>query len=302
MMEEMITEKRNPASEKLDTMNVSEMVELMIQEDATVSKAIQEQLPKITSLIEAVVERLNRGGRLFYIGAGTSGRLGILDAVECVPTFGTSPELVQGIIAGGHKAIKIAVEGAEDSLDLAVEDLKERKLTEDDIVIGIAASGRTPYVIGGLKYATKIGAQTGSISNNPNAPLSKLVKFPIEVVTGPEVLTGSTRLKAGTAQKQVLNMISTVAMVKLGKVYGNLMVDVQATNEKLIERSKLIIMEATGVEYEKAADYYESSENSVKLAIIRILSCTTLEEAKKILVQKNGRVREAVNSINIKIV
>lgn len=293
----MVTEKRNPNSTTLDAMTIEEMSALMMQEDATIPKAIQKQLPEISALIEAVVERLEKGGRLFYVGAGTSGRLGILDAVECVPTFGTSPELVQGIIAGGNKAIEVAVEGAEDSMDLAMKDLKERNLTNDDVVIGIAASGRTPYVIGALNYATEVGAQTGSISNNPDAPISQLAKYPVEVVTGPEVLTGSTRLKAGTAQKQVLNIISTIAMVKLGKVYGNLMVDVQATNVKLVERSKRIIMDATGVTYEGAEEYYESSEKSVKLAIIRILSGVSLKEAKILLEQTNGRVREAVDSL-----
>ena len=293
----MVTEKRNPNSTTLDAMTIEEMSALIMQEDATIPKAIQKQLPEISALIEAVVERMEKGGRLFYVGAGTSGRLGILDAVECVPTFGTSPDLVQGIIAGGNKAIEVAVEGAEDSMDLAMKDLKERNLTNDDVVIGIAASGRTPYVIGALNYATEVGAQTGSISNNPDAPISQLAKYPVEVVTGPEVLTGSTRLKAGTAQKQVLNIISTIAMVKLGKVYGNLMVDVQATNVKLVERSKRIITDATGVTYEEAEEYYESSEKSVKLAIIRILSGASLKEAKKLLEQTNGRVREAVDSL-----
>lgn len=296
-MNEMKTEKRNPASMALDTMSIGEIAELMNKEDASVTEAIRKQLPAIESLIEAVVESLKKGGRLFYMGAGTSGRLGVLDAAECVPTFGTSPEIVQGLIAGGERAFIHAVEGAEDSKELGREDLVNKNLTEKDIVIGIAASGQTPYVIGALNYANEIGAQTGSIANNPNSPISELARFPIEIITGPEVLTGSTRLKAGTAQKLVLNMISTIAMVKLGKVYENLMVDVQATNKKLIERSKQIIMEATDCSYDTAEEHFNRSNGSVKLAIIQILSGASLKEAEQLLEQKDGRVREAAESV-----
>ncbi|WP_091898626.1 N-acetylmuramic acid 6-phosphate etherase [Marinilactibacillus piezotolerans] len=295
MMSKMNTEQRNPRSMNLDTLSVPEMTELMNEEDTTVTKAIRQSMNQINDLITVVIKQMEKGGRLFYIGAGTSGRLGILDAAECVPTFGTSPEWVQGIIAGGEKAVLEAVEGAEDSEALAVKDLKDKNLNEIDVVIGIAASGRTPYVKGALKYAQEVGAQTGSISNNPKAAISALAKYPVEVVTGPEVLTGSTRLKAGTAQKLVLNMISTVTMVKLGKAYENLMVDVQATNEKLVDRSKRIIMEATDCSFEEAEKYYEQS-HSVKTAIVQILAEVTLGEAESLLDQKHGRVREAIRS------
>lgn len=294
-MSKMNTEQRNPRSMNLDTLSVPEMTKLMNEEDTTVTKAIRQSMNQINDLIAVVIKQMEKGGRLFYIGAGTSGRLGILDAAECVPTFGTSPEWVQGIIAGGEKAVLEAVEGAEDSEALAVKDLKDKNLNEKDVVIGIAASGRTPYVKGALKYAKEVGAQTGSISNNPDSAISELANYPVEVVTGPEVLTGSTRLKAGTAQKLVLNMISTVTMVKLGKAYENLMVDVQATNEKLVDRSKRIIMEATDCSIEEAEKYYEQS-HSVKTAIVQILAEVTLDEAENLLNQKQGRVREAIRS------
>src|SRR5690625_1465200 len=222
-------------------MTIEEIAYLMNDEDRKVPEAIKKVLPELTELIEAVIHSFEQNGRLIYIGAGTSGRLGILDAAECVPTFGTPPEKVVGLIAGGEKAIKDAVEGAEDSKELGIEDLKNINLNEKDIVIGIAASGRTPYVLGGLEYARKVGAKTGAISNNSKTKISALADYPVEVITGPEVLTGSTRLKAGTAQKLVLNMISTISMVKTGKVYENLMVDVQATNEKLVEDRKSVV-------------------------------------------------------------
>lgn len=291
----MSTENRNQKSMELDRLSIKEMTRLMNEEDATVPTVIQENLDAINQLIEAVYERMEKGGRLFYMGAGTSGRLGILDAAECVPTFGISPEWVQGIIAGGEKAVVEAVEGAEDSSELAEEDLKHVELSEKDVVIGIAASGRTPYVKGALLYARSVGAQTGSISNNADAAISKLANFPVEVATGPEVLTGSTRLKAGTAQKLVLNMISTVTMVKLGKAYENLMVDVQATNEKLVDRSKRIIMEATECSFEEAEKYYQES-GSVKTAIVQILANTTMEDANALLEEHNGRVRQSIQS------
>lgn len=247
------TETRNPKSMELDTMSVSEILQLMNSEDQTVPLAIQKQLPQIENAVETIIQQFKKGGRLIYLGAGTSGRLGVLDAAECVPTFGTDPTLVQGLIAGGQSAMTVAVEGAEDSLSLAQEDLKKLDLNEDDAVVGLAASGRTPYVIGALKYAQTVQAATISIACNENAEISKFAKYPIEVVTGPEVLTGSTRLKAGTAQKLVLNMISTTSMIKLGKAYQNLMIDVKPTNDKLVERAKRIIMQATDCDYQTAA-------------------------------------------------
>lgn len=246
MLENLTTEKRNEDTLNLDKLSIIETVTKMNQEDEKVIAAIEKKKESIAAVIEQVVKSLKNGGRLFYFGAGTSGRLGILDAAECVPTFSTDPELVQGIIAGGESAMTVAVEGAEDSTTLAEEDFRERGLTDKDIVIGISASGRTPYVIGGLKYAAEVGATTASISCNENAEISTFASFPIEVTAGPEILTGSTRLKSGTLQKLILNMISTISMVHLGKVYGNLMVDVKPTNEKLVERAKNIIVEATG--------------------------------------------------------
>ncbi|HIZ71592.1 MAG TPA: N-acetylmuramic acid 6-phosphate etherase [Candidatus Atopostipes pullistercoris] len=290
------TEQRNPNSMHLDEMSVEEIARLMNEEDRGVPEAIHRAIPEITELIEAVIRAFKNEGRLIYIGAGTSGRLGILDAVECVPTFGTSPEKVVGLIAGGEQAIKDAVEGAEDSKELAIEDLKKLRLTKNDIVVGIAASGRTPYVIGGLNYAKEIGAKTGSLSNNENTKISEIADYPIEVITGPEVLTGSTRLKAGTAQKIVLNMITTISMVKIGKAYENLMVDVLATNEKLVDRAKRIIVEATGVDYEEAEKVFDEA-GSVKLAIVMILSGASKEDSKAALEETDGFVRASIQKL-----
>lgn len=292
------TEQRNPASMNLDQMSIAEILELMNDQDRQIPQAIYQALPDIKQLIEAVVTSFNRGGRLIYIGAGTSGRLGILDAAECVPTFGTPPEMVVGLIAGGEQAIQEAVEGAEDSKELAEEDLKALDLNDKDVVVGIAASGRTPYVIGGLEYAQKMGAQTGAISNNENTKISAAADYPIEVITGPEVLTGSTRLKAGTSQKLVLNMISTISMIKIGKAYENLMVDVQATNEKLVDRSKRIIAEATGVAYDEAESVFHEAQ-SVKLAIVMILADVSKEKAEQALAEKDGLVREAIQKLTL---
>ncbi|WP_052074221.1 N-acetylmuramic acid 6-phosphate etherase, partial [Tetragenococcus muriaticus] len=236
----------------LDDMNVMEVLQTMNEEDKNVPLAIEAALPQVKTVVEQIIQSFNNKGRLLYIGAGTSGRLGVLDAAECVPTFGTDPEMVQGLIAGGMKAMTVAVEGAEDSQELARKDLAKASLNENDIVVGIAASGRTPYVIGGLDYAKEIGATTASVACNENAQISQHAAFPIEVEVGPEVLTGSTRLKSGTAQKLILNMLSTASMIGIGKVYKNLMVDVRATNDKLVERSKRIIMQATDCSYEQA--------------------------------------------------
>ena len=296
MLENLTTEKRNEDTLNLDKLSIIETVTKMNQEDEKVIAAIEKKKESIAAVIEQVVKSLKNGGRLFYFGAGTSGRLGILDAAECVPTFSTDPELVQGIIAGGESAMTVAVEGAEDSITLAEEDFRERGLTDKDIVIGISASGRTPYVIGGLKYAAEVGATTASISCNENAEISTFASFPIEVTAGPEILTGSTRLKSGTLQKLILNMISTISMVHLGKVYGNLMVDVKPTNEKLVERAKNIIVEATGCTKEEAAHYFEDSDEQVKLAIIRILTKTSKEEGLALLEANDGFIRKAVDN------
>ena len=294
MLEKLATEKRNKQTMQLDQMSVKKILETMNNEDHSVPTAIANELTHIEKVVESVIQSLKIGGRLIYVGAGTSGRLGILDAVECVPTFNVSPETVQGFIAGGMNALSNAVEGAEDSLDIGEQDMRSAAISDKDIVIGIAASGRTPYVIGALDYANKQGARTTAISCNKNAEISKHADMAIEVDTGPEVLTGSTRLKAGTAQKIVLNMISTTAMIGVGKVYQNLMVDVQATNEKLVERAKSIIMEATQIDYETAGKYYVKANSHVKTAIVMILLQCSYDEAVDKLATSGGFIRESI--------
>ncbi|MBM4761140.1 N-acetylmuramic acid 6-phosphate etherase [Bacillus sp. B15-48] len=291
MLEKLTTELRNPNTMDFDTKPIKDMLVLMNKEDKSVPDAIEKAIPQIESAVKFTIESFQKGGRLIYIGAGTSGRLGILDASECPPTFGIEPTMVQGIIAGGIKAVTDAVEGAEDDELQGAADLKSIILSENDTVVGIAASGRTPYVIGALNYAKSIGAKTVSISNNKPSVIGELADVAIEVVTGPEVVTGSTRLKAGTAQKLVLNMISTVAMIGMGKVYENLMVDVQPTNEKLVERSKKIIMEATNVNYDIASEYFEKANRKVKVAIVMILVNCSFEEAVGKLEKANGFIR-----------
>ncbi|WP_404276651.1 N-acetylmuramic acid 6-phosphate etherase [Exiguobacterium undae] len=294
MLEKLATERRNEKTMRLDDMSVEDMLTVMNAEDQTVAAVIQQEIPVIKQVVDRVIQSFQADGRLIYIGAGTSGRLGVLDAAECVPTFGVSPDMVVGLIAGGERALIKAVEGAEDSKTLAVEDLQTLQLTANDTVIGIAASGRTPYVIGGLDYAREVGATTAALSCNKQAAISEHADFRIEVETGPEVLTGSTRLKAGTAQKLVLNMISTAAMIGVGKVYQNLMVDVQSTNEKLEIRAKRMIVEATGVELETAARYFTSANGHVKTAIVMILADVSYTEAVERLQRAHGFVRDAL--------
>ncbi|MGM0173392.1 N-acetylmuramic acid 6-phosphate etherase [Enterococcus sp. DIV0800] len=293
-LENLTTERRNETTFGLDEMSVAQAVHLMNQEDHKVPDAVADQLPQIEKVIEATIAAFKKDGRLIYMGAGTSGRLGVLDAAECVPTFGVEPEMVVGLIAGGEQAMTVAVEGAEDNAELGAQDLKDLHLTENDMVIGIAASGRTPYVIGGLDYARSIGAATGTIACNKGAVISQHAAMPIEVDCGPEFLTGSTRLKSGTAQKLILNMISTISMIGIGKVYNNLMVDVKPTNEKLVERSKRIIMQATEVDYETAARYFDEAEQNVKLAIVMILTDSTKDEAAEKLIQADGFVKKTI--------
>lgn len=290
----LTTERRNEATFGLDEMTVAEACQKMNAEDQKVALAVEKALPAIEKVIEKTIAAFNQGGRLIYMGAGTSGRLGVLDAAECVPTFGVDPGMVVGLIAGGDAAMTVAVEGAEDSVTLGEQDLIDLNLTDKDMVIGIAASGRTPYVIGGLDYARKIGATTGTVACNPNAEISKHAAFPIEVDCGPEFLTGSTRLKSGTAQKLILNMISTISMIGIGKVYNNLMVDVKPTNLKLVERSKRIIMQATEVDYETAAKYFEAAEENVKLAIVMILTNSDKAEAAAKLASAKGFVKKTL--------
>ena len=290
----MMTESRNPASMNIDEMTALEIVTVMNSEDMKVPQAIKSQLPMIAQAVDCCVEGIKEGGRIIYIGAGTSGRLGIVDASECPPTFGVSHDLVVGLMAGGMKAMVQAVEGAEDSRELCVEDLKKLLLRKEDTVVGIAASGRTPYVIGGLEYANSLGCNTVSVACNANSAIGKVAKVKIEVVVGPEVLTGSTRLKAGTAQKLVLNMITTATMVRLGKCYQNLMVDVVQSNAKLKVRAQNIVIDATGVDRETAIDVLEKAGGSVKTAIVMILASCSCEEALMRLEASEGHVRQAV--------
>lgn len=294
-LENLTTERRNEETFGLDEMSVSTALEKMNKEDKKVAEAVEKALPMIEPVIEKTIESFNHGGRLIYLGAGTSGRLGVLDAAECVPTFGVEASMVVGLIAGGEKAMTLAVEGAEDDLELGKQDLIDLQLTKNDMVIGIAASGRTPYVIGALDYAKSIGAHTGSLACNMNAEISQHAEFPIEVDCGAEFLTGSTRLKSGTAQKLILNMISTIAMIGIGKVYNNLMVDVRPTNEKLVERSKHIIMEATDCDYETAEKTFIQAGEDVKLAIVMILTNSAKDEAQEKLVQAKGFIKNTLS-------
>ena len=293
-LKNMSTETRNQNTMNLDIMTPLEVVTVMNQEDAKVPEAIKPALPNIAQCVTWAIQSIEAGGRIIYMGAGTSGRLGVLDAVECPPTFGVAPEVVVGLIAGGEKAFVKAVEGAEDSRELGRQDLVDIKLENRDIVIGIAASGRTPYVLGGLAYAQEVGCHTVGISCNPGSAVGAAAELAIEVVPGPECLTGSTRLKSGTCQKLILNMISTATMVGCGKAYQNLMVDVMQTNEKLVVRAQNIVMEATGCDRETAAEKIAIAGGNAKTAITMILADCGLEEAKARLEKAKGHVREAI--------
>lgn len=293
-LDNLLTEARNPQTMELDSMTPLEIVTAMNREDARVPESIRPQLPNIARCVAWATEAIRSGGRLIYMGAGTSGRLGVLDAVECPPTFGVSPDVVVGLIAGGEGAFVKAVEGAEDSRELGKADLEAIGLTPKDLVVGIAASGRTPYVLGGLAYANSLGCKTAAISCNPGSALGKEARLAIEVAPGPECLTGSTRLKAGTAQKLILNMISTATMVGCGKAYSNLMVDVMQTNEKLVVRAQNIVMEATGVSRDSAKEAITLAGGSCKLAVTMILADCTVEEAKERLERCGGSVRQAI--------
>lgn len=290
----LVTEARNPKTMNLDQMTPLEIVRTMNAEDANVVKAVEEVLPAIAAAIEWAIESLKAGGRIIYIGAGTSGRLGVLDAVECPPTFGVDPGVVVGLIAGGEEAFGEAAEKAEDSHTLCEEDLKALGLSSRDIVIGLAASGRTPYVIYGLRYAKEVGCHTVAVACNKNSEVGKEAELAIEPVSGPEVLTGSTRLKSGTAQKMVLNMISTGSMVGVGKAYENLMVDVKQSNEKLVVRAQNIVMTATGCDREEARKAIEKADGHVKTAITMILLGCSAEEAREKLSKAEGKIRKAL--------
>ena len=290
----MVTEGRNKKSMSIDTLSTLELVKVINEEDKKVAIAVEAELNNVAKSIDKIVDSFKNGGRLIYIGAGTSGRLGILDASECPPTYGTSPEMVIGIIAGGEKAILKAVENAEDNEELCVEDLKKINFNKKDVLVGIAASGRTPYVMGGLKYANNLGATTVGISCNPDSIIAKTASIAISPIVGPEVVTGSSRMKAGTAQKLILNMLTTGSMIKMGKVYSNLMVDVEATNLKLVERQGKIVIDATGCSKEEAEVALSKCDRHCKTAIFMILSGKNVEEAKEILKRNEGYIRKAL--------
>jgi len=293
-MELTVTEERNALTREIDTLPTLEMLRLINAEDQKVAQAVYHELPNIATAVDAITARMQRGGRLIYLGAGTSGRLGMLDASECPPTFGTLPELVVGLIAGGHAALTESVEGAEDDREAGVAEIAGLKVEENDSVIGIAASGQTPYAIGGLQEAQQRGALTISIACNRPSPLEELAQIGIALVVGPEVISGSTRLKAGTAQKMVLNMISTAVMIRLGKTYSNLMVDVQPKNAKLRQRARRIVAEATGLEVEQASAMLSACDGEVKTAIVATLAGISPELARIKLQETAGFVRKAI--------
>lgn len=290
----LITEQRNPNSMHVDSLSALEIVQLMNDEDKQVPLAIEKCLPQIAQAVECIVAAFQQGGRLVYIGAGTSGRLGVLDASECPPTFGVSPEMVKGIIAGGERALRHPIEGAEDSKAQAVVDLQTIQFSSKDVLVGIAASGRTPYVIGALEYAKSLGSVTVSIASNPNSAMANIVDIAIDTVVGPEVLTGSSRLKSGTAQKLVLNMLTTASMILMGKCYQNLMVDVQASNEKLKARAIRIVMQATDCDKALSEGTLKQADQNAKLAIMMILSGLDRAQAEALLEKHQGKLQLAL--------
>jgi len=294
MLEHLTTEARNPASEDLDGLSALEIVQLINSEDSNVAAAVALETDAIAKAIDVIAERLERGGRLIYIGAGTSGRLGVLDAVECPPTFNTHPSQVVGLIAGGYQALTTAVEGAEDRPDLAVEDLKSVHLTDGDVVVGIATSGRTPYVIGSLEYAKSVGAYTIGLSCNRDAQIVTRCDLSITPVVGPEVVSGSTRMKAGTATKMVLNMLTTGAMIRLGKTYGNLMVDLRASNTKLADRARRIVRAVTNLSDSESERLLQDCGGEVKTAIVSHYTGYSSIDARRLLESAHGHLRNAL--------
>lgn len=291
---QLITEQRNPNSMQIDTLSAYEIIQIINNEDKQVPLAIEKVLPQIAQAVEKIVEAFQQGGRLVYIGAGTSGRLGVLDASECPPTFGVSPEMVKGIIAGGERALRHPIEGAEDNKEAGKQDLQAVEFSQKDVLVGIAASGRTPYVLGALEYAKQLGATTVSIASNPNSAMSQISDIVIDTVVGAEVLTGSSRMKSGTAQKLVLNMLTTASMILIGKCYQNLMVDVQASNQKLVARAIRIVMQATECSREAAENTLALAENNAKLAIMMILADLDKDRAEQLLMQHQGKLQQAL--------
>ncbi|PQQ40453.1 N-acetylmuramic acid 6-phosphate etherase [Photorhabdus luminescens] len=293
----MVTESRNPASANIDTLPTLEMLKLINDEDKKVALAVEQTLPKIAETVDKIAEAFRQGGRLIYIGAGTSGRLGILDASECPPTYGAKPEQVVGLIAGGHQAILSAVENAEDNQQLGVNDLQALNFNAKDVLVGIAASGRTPYVLGAMAYAKSVGATVACISCNPESPMTQAADIAITPIVGPEIVTGSSRMKAGTAQKLILNMLTTGAMIRIGKVYSNLMVDVEATNAKLVERQKNIVMAATECNREQAEQALTECDGHCKTAIVMILAGVSAQQAKALLEKHHGFIRPTISAV-----
>lgn len=300
-LDSLATEQQNSCSQHIDSLSTIAMLHIINDEDHKVAAAVKEIIPAIARAVDVIADRLRRGGRLLYIGAGTSGRLGILDAVECPPTYSTAPEQVQGVIAGGYDAVFRAKEGAEDSPDLGRDDLMKKNLTACDVVVGLSASGRTPYVVGALTYAGSIGAATIAVDCSPNAPIGACADIDLCALVGPEVVTGSTRMKAGTAQKLIANMLSTGAMIRLGKVYGNLMVDVKSSNKKLEERARRIVMTATGCSRREAVAALSESQGRAKTAIVMVLLGLSAKEAESRLDAAHGYIaaviREAAHGL-----
>lgn len=290
----LVTESRNAVSENIDMLSTIDMLKVINQEDQKVALAVEAIIPEIAKVVDLIANAFQSGGRLIYVGAGTSGRLGILDASECPPTYGSNPDVVVGLIAGGHQAILKAVENAEDNLELGAADLQKIGFNNKDILVGIAASGRTPYVLGAMNYATSVGATVATLSCNANSPMTQIADINLTPIVGPEVVTGSSRMKAGTAQKLVLNMLTTGAMIRTGKVFGNLMVDVEATNAKLIQRQHNIVVEATGCLESQAAAALAQCNNHCKTAILMILLDIDVELAAAKLSKHNGFIRHAL--------
>lgn len=291
----LVTESRNQASENIDTLPTLEMLKVINKEDQKVALAVERVLPQVAQAVDAISAAFARGGRLIYSGAGTSGRLGILDASECPPTYGTPRGQVVGLIAGGHPAILQAVENAEDNVAQGAQDLRDLNFNSCDVLVGIAASGRTPYVLGAMRYARSLGATVAALTCNPDSEMSRLADIAIEPVVGPEVVTGSSRMKAATAQKLVLNMLTTGSMIRSGKVYGNLMVDVEATNAKLVQRQINIVMQATGCDHQRASDALSQCGNHCKTAIVMVLAHLSAADASAMLTRNNGFIRSALH-------
>lgn len=298
LLNELTTEQANERTKEIDRLPTEDIVKLINQEDRLIAEALRQLTPQIAAAADLIIQSFRSGGRLLYVGAGTSGRLGILDASECPPTFGTDPSLVVGIIAGGFAAVKTAVEGAEDNVELGASDMDEHGVGPNDTVVGIAASGRTPYVLGAMKRAKALGASVVGLCNNHHTPMVDIADLMIEAVVGPEVILGSTRMKAGTAQKLVLNTLTTTAMIRIGKVYGNLMVDLQPSNEKLVYRAKRIIGMATQAPQDKIDEAYQLSNGHVKTAIVMILAGVDKDGAAELLEKSGGFVRSAVQPAN----